>query len=209
MPIVIRLKRDIGEMCFAKVTWIFLALASIGYETSTSLFSWDIGSSFRYLGYFMAGYEIRSMIRGQKNNGVGALLILAGGIECVAAYVRFWQEKAGISEANSSFSVLGPLCPWIVVASVCIFSGFSLLSVRQAYPVIAGSTFVIYLVHEGIWEILACVIKHIVVYADNRILIPLSTIDVFMISFAIAYGIHRWKLRNGRGKCIKKKSEIK
>lgn len=116
------------------------------------------------------------------------------------AYVRFRQELVGISEASAPFPVTAPLSPGIVVASVCIFSGFSLLHVRRGYPVIAGSTFMIYLVHVGVWDVLARVKRHIyVVCQDNRILIPLTVASVFLVSLTISYGIHGWECRNRDG----------
>lgn len=78
-PILLRLKADIGEDYFARSAWIFLILASVGYETSLSQLSWDIGFQFRFVGYFAAGYEIRRAINGRKNNIYGTLLIFAGG----------------------------------------------------------------------------------------------------------------------------------
>lgn len=76
------------------------------------------------------------------------------------------------------------------ISSICIFKGFSLLRLCRDFSRLAGHAFMIYLVHEGIWEIFTCVIKHIYgFYSDSRILIPLSVVSVFLLSFIVSCGI--------------------
>lgn len=188
VPIIMRLKDDIGENNFAKAAWIFLILASIGYETSTSQLSWDVGFQFRFVGYFVAGYEVKRAINRRKNNIYGTLLILVGGgIEFIIAYIRYRQEIVGISEDASPIPIISPLCPWIVVASLCIFTGFSLLKIHNSYSAIAKKTFIIYLVQSGVWDIISRIIRSIFgVNGDSRLLIPLSIVCVFLASYTFA-----------------------
>lgn len=87
--------------------------------------------------------------------------------------------------------VVSALCPWIIVASICIFTGFSLLDIRHDYSRLASSTFFIYLIHAGIWDVLSRIIRKIFgAEGDSRVLIPMSIICVFMISLELHAG---WK----------------
>lgn len=193
VPILIRLKGDIGEKRFGCIAWMFLVLASIGYMTSKRLLMWDIGFQFRFTGYFMAGYVIRRMINGRKSNPWGLLYIWAGGgILCIVTFIRYRQEVAGIGEDALPVPVVSALCPWIIVASLCIFTGFSLLNVHHDYSGLASGTFFIYLIHAGIWDFLFRIIRKVYgAEGDSRILIPLSILCVFMVSLALYVG---WKV---------------
>ncbi len=191
-PIIIRVKRDIGEKKFAIATGIFLVLASIGYETSSHWLMWDIGFQFRFVGYFMAGYVIRRILRGRKNNIAGSALILAGGgIECLIAYIRACQEAAGINADALPYKIVSPLCPWIVVSALCVFVGFTLLNCKVNCARLAKHTFMIYLVHAGIWDILFQIVKAMFgTQGDSRILIPISVATVFGLSLAFSVCLH-------------------
>lgn len=187
VPILIRLKGDIGEKRFAFIAWAFLILASIGYMTSKSWLMWDIGFQFRFTGYFMVGYVIRRMIAGRKSTLHGLLYILTGGgILGIVAFIRYRQELAGVAEDTQPIPVVSALCPWIIAASLCIFTGFSVLNVRHDYSKLATSTFFIYLIHALIWDVLFRMIRKILgTEGDSRILIPLSIVYVFMVSLAL------------------------
>ena len=87
VPVLLRVKADIGERTFACVSWIFLGLASVGYLTSDSLLMWDVGFQFRFTGYFLAGYQIRRLIAGRKSSLKGLLIILVGGGYLNSCYV--------------------------------------------------------------------------------------------------------------------------
>lgn len=193
VPLLIRLKFDVGEKCFARIAWVFLLLASIGFMTSKSQLRWDIGFQFRFTGYFMVGYEIHWMINGRKSNLRGLLhILLGGGILCIVAFIRYHQEMMGIALEALPMPFVSPLCPWIIVASLCIFKGFSLLNVQHDYSELAASTFFIYLIHAGIWDIMFRVIRKLYgAKGDSRILIPLFIVCVFIVSLALHAG---WRI---------------
>lgn len=184
VPVILALKKQIGEQRFEKAAWIFLALASIGYWTSDHLLKWDIGFSFYFCGYLMIGYVLRKKAASKKNNFRAISLIAAGffteiGIICP----RYLQALSRISDEELKYSIIGPLAPQIAAASVLIFAGFSRLSVRRDLGRLSSCMFLVYLFHAGIWDILKkVVLKQIALSSDNRIVIPSFIIIIFFLS---------------------------
>lgn len=187
-PAVIRFRRAIEEKTFSRIVWVFLVLASVSFVTSTHELNWDIGFQFYYLGYFMAGYEIRKWALERKNNYKGICLILLGlAVELGVTYLRYRQALAGITDEELKYQLVLPLCPLIVIASVLIFAGFSLLNLRRDFGKMSSHTFLIYLLHAGIWSVLVRVIKLIFgAGGDNRVLLPISVLAVFLLSYLTA-----------------------
>ncbi|MCM1191185.1 MAG: acyltransferase family protein [Butyrivibrio sp.] len=183
VPFVLMVKKQVGERNFGKAAWIFLILASIGDLTSTEKLYWDVGYSFRYTGYLMVGYELRKLAVGHKNNRKG-LFLIGGGImvECVAMILRYRQALSGIADEDLKYKLVPPLSPLVVVASVLIFAGFSFLHIKANGSKIAGITFPIYLIHAGVWDVLAIIVRKLGYAWDNRIVIPVSIIIVFVLS---------------------------
>lgn len=120
-PIVIRFKNSITEKTFYKVSFAFLAWASISQYTGMAGLSWDIGQSFEYLGYFMVGYSIRKMFT-NKNNCKAIIAILIGAFWIVCASGLVYKEM------TARYEIISPYCLFIVLASLFIFIGFTLLS---------------------------------------------------------------------------------
>ncbi len=80
-PIIIRLKREIGEANFAKAAYILLLVSSVAYELSRTLepVRWDPGFQIRFLGYFMAGYVIRRKTQ-SRSSGLKGPIFICGGV---------------------------------------------------------------------------------------------------------------------------------
>ena len=189
VPVIIRVKRDVSARALSRLTWIFLVAAVISFETGSRSLSWDIGLSFYYVGYLLAGYEIKRRIGGRTHTGGGILLILAGlGVEAIAAFMRYRQALAGISDTELEYQYLKPLSPLIVAGSLLIFTGFSLIHVKRDLSKLASYTFLIYLIHAFVWNNLArkVIARRIGLEGDSRILIPACVILVFLISLLLA-----------------------
>lgn len=68
---------------------------------------------------------------------------------------RFFKlEEVTCGVENGSRSWTAPLSPLIILASINIFYGFALLKIRHSFAFVSGLTFVIYLVHAGILQII-------------------------------------------------------
>lgn len=190
VPIIIIIKKFIGEKKFIKFSWIFLGLACISAWTSRHKLNWDIGYSFYYVGYFIIGFILRKTVT-KKNNRKGfVMLVISITILFFVAYLRYQQAKLGISDNELKYGLLNPYSPLIMIASVILFAGISAIHIKLDLGKFASLTFYIYLMHAGIWDIFCRIISGSM---DNRIVIPISIIIVFLCSLIAAkIYIHIW-----------------
>ncbi|MBQ9926598.1 MAG: acyltransferase [Lachnospiraceae bacterium] len=186
-PVLLLLKEQIGEKLFGRVSWIFLACASLGYLTSTSGLYWDVGFSFRYVSYFMVGYELRKIGNKKKNNLKGIMCIAASiVIGIIVIMMRYNQALQGVTDEELKYQLILPLCPWIVAFSVCLFAGFSHLEIKKNVSRLSSLTFFIYLFHAGVWDIMSRIVRKKGSGYDNQIMIPICIITVFLFSLLLA-----------------------
>lgn len=189
VPVVLRFKDSITEKMFYKVAFVFLILASISRWTTENVrLSWDVGQSFEYLGYFLVGYSIRKMNR-EKRNNAKAVVLIGGGVifEICAAGLEYNQMINGIAESDLKFTIVAPYSPLIVLASVLIFYGFTLLDIKRNMGKISEISFFIYLLHGGIWSFMYQTFhllkgKHFITNLDGAMWIPVFTVIVFALS---------------------------
>ena len=188
VPILHRLKKDMKEKTFDRIAWVFLVLACLSMWTSTRKLNWDIGGSFCYLGYFMVGYVMRKWAANHKNNLKGICLIVMGFlVELGITYLQYSYSLQGFSETDINYGLIDPQAPLIVVSSVLIFGGFSMLRINRNFGKLSGFTFLIYLFHAGVWDLLGLVVKKVIgVRGDNRIIIPASILIVFCFSYLLS-----------------------
>lgn len=189
-PIVVRFKDSIKYEKFRKIVFVFLILGSVSRWTADNLIlNWNIGQSFEYLGYFMVGYVIREDL--PKSTGKGILLIIAGGVIEIAIAFIVYQftlvNRIGGSELQGK--LVSPYCPIIVVASLLIFAGFTMLKVGYNAWIqkLAASSFTIYLIHAGVWDVLQKLIylikgKNYIRNLNNTYWIPIFVIIVLLLS---------------------------
>ncbi|MCM1218385.1 MAG: acyltransferase family protein [Lachnospiraceae bacterium] len=191
VPITIRFKDSISEKNFHKITFIFLAFASLSMWTSNFRLSWDAGRSFEYLGYFMVGYSIRKICK-EKNNKRATLAVLAGILfEICAAGLEYRQMVAGIAESELKYSIVEPSSPLIVLASILIFYGFTVLNIKKDVTKLSRLTLWIYLIHAGVWDFIIKVVRltkgeNILVKTDGMIWIPIFVVVVLGISCVLS-----------------------
>lgn len=187
-PLIIRFRQSVKESTFSKIVWIFFVLACISGWTSTQTVNWDVGKQACYLGFFLAGYELRKWGMKNKSQLKGYCLITAGVVaELLVVFLRYQQALAQIADNDLKYKLVAPFNPLIVAASVLIFSGFSLLKINTNFGKTASCTFLIYLFHAGVWEIGMFIVKRLVGYdGDNRIVIPVCIVSVFFLSWLLA-----------------------
>lgn len=187
-PIVVRFKDSISYEMFRRIVFVFLVMASFSrWTTGNVKLNWNVGQSFEYLGYFMVGYVLRKDLR--KNNVKAVIMILSGIlIEIVAAMMQFhFQIVKGIAELK--YGIVGPYCPLIVIASLLIFAGFSMLAVKgnKWMRKLAGMSFVIYLFHAGVYDFIEKLLhilkgKDYLLGCNNVYWIPILVVIVLIIS---------------------------
>lgn len=183
-PIVVGLKKELGEQCFTKVALIFFPLAMLSLWTSTHKLNWDLGLSFCYLGYYMLGYVLRKKFCTHKNNLHACLTIALGCIVLLgAAYLRYQQLLSIYLLDGWQYDFYSPYSPITAIASVLIFTGFTMMKVKGVLDKLASITFEIYLFHAGIWSFVYRILPK---GTDSIIAIPVSVILVFTISIFVS-----------------------
>lgn len=183
VPLVIRFRQQVGGKVFSRVARVFMVLAVLGDCTSNSALAWDIGVSFRYIGYLMVGYELRRIE--SRSNKRGILFIGIGALVLVLdAVLQYKQILMGIDDGWLKDFFLGYLTPLIAISAILIFAGFSCLRVKKNFSMVSGLTFMIYLIHPAILMFARFVIRRYGYEWDNRIVIPVCIFAVFMMSLA-------------------------
>lgn len=183
IPIVIKVKKEIGEKNFDWVSCIFLILASFSVWTSTHKLNWDIGLSFCYLGYPMIGYTIYKKTSNQKKKYKVIIWIMFSLILLwLIGYVRYQQIIKGNMSSITEEMLIGPYSPGIVLASASLFIGISLLPIKVDFSKLSSLTFYIYLFHAIVWAFILPILNKIQMGITTWWMIPISTIFVFVIS---------------------------
>lgn len=126
VSVVLRVKADVGEELFARLAVAFFIVACpSGWTIAGTLFKWNIGYSFCFLGYFMIGYIIRKWADDKKSKGKGLFYLFCGvGILLIIGLLRYEQGVQKIADSELTYSLVGPFNPLVVLASVLIFPGF-------------------------------------------------------------------------------------
>lgn len=195
-PFVVRFRQSVSERCFSRVAWIFFCAATLSAWTSTHLLEWDLGVWFCQLGYFMIGDRLRVWAAARKSNARGLALIAAGVL--VEAAMAWAHSMILLGRMAAPFEwppLFEPESPIIALASVLIFAGFSLLRApRQTGAIrkLTSRTFLIYLIHAAVWDVLASrVVRRYGHGWDNRLVIPLASAAVFALSYLLAC-LYQW-----------------
>ena len=186
VPVILHVKTDIGEKKFAKMSVIFFLLAyPSGWTIAGSLFKWNIGYSFCFLGYLMIGYTIHKWSNRKQSKGKGVTFLLCGiGVLLIIGFLQYEQGMQGIANSELKYSLLGPFNPLVVLASVLIFAGVSMIEVKKDFSKLSNVSFYIYLFHAGILVIVRKIVEIVLGEPiDSRVFIILSTILTFVLSW--------------------------
>lgn len=148
-PWVLRLKNEIGERLFAKVSVAFLIVGSLSMWTTEKVrLAWDIGMSFCYLGYFAVGYVIRKRIR--KSTVLAVIALSLGALVEILNGLINYEISVVHTDWRFPLAAVEPFSPLVVFSSVLIFVAFAAIDVKTSFAKIAGLTFYAYLIHGGV-----------------------------------------------------------
>ena len=210
VPFVIRLASNLqsgGVDLYGKITPVFLVLASLAYITSEHKLMWDVGYAFCFLGYFLMGYKIRKWGESHKGNGKAALLILSGFlVNAVLAYINYLRGlkdlPVDVSQLWKNPFSYAPLAPIEVIAACLVFAGFSVMKAKRDFSELSGCTFLIYLVHAGVIDVIFILMGDRLFGNPSieAVVVVIISVIVFVISllFAEVYGKLKrrfWKRR--------------
>lgn len=148
-PWVLRLKNEIGDDCFAKVSVAFLIVGNLSMWTTEKVrLAWNIGMSFCYLGYFTVGYVIRKKI--YKSTSIAVIALSLGVLVEILNGLINYEISVVHTDWGFPFTAVQPFAPLVVLSSVLIFIAFAAMDVETSFATIAGLTFDAYLIHGGV-----------------------------------------------------------
>lgn len=159
---------------------------------------WDIGLQAEFLSLFMVGFSIRRWVECIGRSNMKGVLLIASGllVEMLLAILRYREMMAGKSftGVRQPFDWLAfeGLSPFVVLSAVLIFCGFSLLEIHVDFSGVSSLTFLIYLFHMGVWDIISRFSFHLKIYPpQTAVVIPVCVASVFVLSL-LAARIYRW-----------------
>lgn len=189
-PFAVRYKNSVSQKSFLIVSFAFLILASISMcQDGDAWLNWDLGQAFEYLSYFMVGYALRKNLK--KNNILAVLLIVLGfAVASVTAMIQYkYQILEGLAESKLEFPLVKPYSPLVVLSSVLIFAGFSMLKLKRIKIIekLSARSLTIYLFHAGVWHLISELIgkSKLVLSFNNSYWIPIFALIVFLISLIL------------------------
>lgn len=200
VPFLIRLRIKIGEKIFRNIGIFFIFLGFVTLLLQNYLEQIDfynredilkylryfwIFNQFKfinYLGYFMLEYSLKDKKINFKVGIIGALISLL---------VMFFVVEVTKNQFYYSNNFL-----FVISASVLLYLSFLNLKIDKNISLITKKTFSIYLLHAGILNIIQLFFKYILKYEINPLYgIPVLVVVVFIISYAIASIIEKFKLK--------------
>lgn len=135
------------------------------------------------------GCKLRQWGKARKNNRTALLLITSGiVINVILAYINYLRGLKGLSVDviqyyRNPFSY-APLAPIEVIASCLIFAGFSVMDIKKDFSKLAGLTFLIYLLHLGILDVISYIFRDKLFgnhFMETIVVLIIST-TVFLLS---------------------------
>lgn len=199
IPLIFKIKDDMDEKSYTVCSWLYFLIAVVSGVTSLFELNWSISKVVCYIGFVLAGYQIKRITE-KKNNVKGILcIILSFVLLLIVTYIQYGHTIKMIAEADEKYSIVGEFNPIVVFASLFMFAGFSLLHIEtHKMERLAKDTFLIYLFHAGIWQTGAgWLFGFVNTKTDPLYTIPLGVIAVFFVSWALSrlYG-KIWALIN-------------
>lgn len=195
VPIIVRIRKDISNKIFNKVALIIMIVSTLSGWTTIrgGGVHWGV-KSFSYLGYFLLGVVVKEKFQ-NKGNNIPAICMISLGftMEILLSMVQYQRTIK-----DMGWDLLQPLNPLIAIISVVIYIGFSVLKVESNYTVLASRTFLIYLIHAGVWDVIRRGVQRI--NPDyGYIIMPISVLVVLAVSFGLSIVYEKiWKWLNIR-----------
>ena len=189
-PVLIGIKEKIGDINFNKLGIILLVISIPFAITSTHKFSYDIGFSIYYLGYYILGYTIKNRITEKSNKNFIKYFLMAIVILFINSFFRLYIINQGIADEEFKLPFIGKISLvdnfsiLVVGASILIYKAFLYLNFKINMSNIAKYSLYIYLIHIFVLDILnTVVLKSIII---PYIEIPVITIVVFFGSLLLS-----------------------
>ncbi len=193
VPLLAFIKSKTSQVAWEKGTFIFFIWTMLSFHYGNSLAAWSLSNMY-LLGYVLLGNVIHHKLsKYNKNNRIGFALIALGIL--ILALDRIILKSIvmnGDNYYNKLLNLYG--APLIIIGSIVIFSGFSLLYIAKSIIILSSISYIVYLSHKLLVDIIAHFIYPYlekVFQYDVRILIPVEFIIVLPLSICLGFVLFR------------------
>lgn len=147
LPLVGLIKKNVNLKAYQKGVVVFFIWVMVGHYFESTDVVWSLANMY-FLGYVLFGNILKEKLHGIKNNVFGILLVILGmGILAVNHTIFLYRKVInGGDYFDKLFNLYG--APFIILASVVIFVGFSLLTVKKEISKISELSYIIFLCHK-------------------------------------------------------------
>lgn len=192
LPLIAFLKRRISERSWIKGVIVFFIWVMVGHYFETSSVSWSLCNMY-FIGYVLLGDIIHRKLVSKKNHikgmgmiGLGLLILALNGI------LLYHVVLNGGDYYNRLLNLYG--APLIVLASIIIFAGFSILKFEKSIHLLANISYIVFLSHKMIMNVVSATIYPILENKFNynvAMLIPIEYFILLPISILVSIAIYR------------------
>ncbi len=103
---------------------------------------------------------------------------------------------------------VNPYNPLIMIASIFVFIGVSLIKIKINVIKVSSQLIYIYMIHAFVWDIIAIIIrKKCGINGNNIIIIPVGIICAFFVSLMLSY-IYNFMYKSINNKLDKNKKTL-
>lgn len=188
LPMISYLKKSISCNIWEKGVIAFFIWVMFGHYYENSKVSWSLCNMY-FIGYVLIGDLIHNRLAKKKNNLMGIISITIGIVFLIfnGILLNYFVSNGG-DYYNKLLNLYG--APLIILASLIIFIGFSVLDIKKEISWLANISYMVFLCHKLVIDIIkeACYpILEGWCKQDVRVLIVIEYMIVFPIALALAY----------------------
>ena len=154
MPLIAHIKNTVSHKAWEKGVVIFFLWAMLSAQYSSSQASWSLTNMY-LIGYVLLGNVIHQrLLKYQKNNVKGAMFIIVGiFVLAIDGTLLKCVVMSGGDYYNKLINMYA--APLIILGAICIFIGFSFLSIRKDIGWLSATSYIVYLSHKLLIEIVS------------------------------------------------------
>lgn len=167
VPVIVKIKNLIGFKNYTIVSCCFILWALVTRLTSTSTLSWDMGTVFSYMSFFLLGNVIYEWShRVDRKHGLTYLLCvgitivaLGGGVLFRVFYLNNLSPTIAEDWNLSPYRIF--FSPDVIIFSICIFAFFAniKMNTHTFLSKLSKMTYIIYISHTMVLETILFIFK--------------------------------------------------
>ncbi|MCI8796111.1 MAG: acyltransferase [Dorea sp.] len=196
LPLAGLIKKNVNLKAYQKGVVVFFVWVMAGHYFESADVVWSLANMY-FFGYVLFGNVLKEKLHGIKNNVYGNFLVMLGMGILVINHSFFLYGK--VINGGDYFDKLLNLygAPFIILSSVIIFVGFSLLTIKKEISMISELSYLIFLCHKLFIDIMGRNFwEQIENFFEGKLyyIIPVEWILIFTISLLFSMFLN-WILK--------------